>query len=170
MASAVVTVPVEEGPCTPAVPPSISVSPTSATLPNATYTVTWQPSASTCVTTYQLEELFNQSQWQPVALSDTQNQQRTWSPDPPKSVPGTCSYRVSACGQGSCSTAMVGATVTVSAPTAPAVPTGLKACRGTDGPPCEAAGGTLELIGRPGGSNPYRISWNAVEKGDRVCE
>jgi len=147
-------------PCNPSPPPSISVSPTSVTQPNTPYTVSWQASASSCVTSYQLEELFNQTQWQPVPLSQAQNQQRQWSPDPPKSVSGTYAYRVSACGGGTCSTHTVGAVVTVSIPVDLGVPTGLQACTKPPGRQCVAAGSPEPLIVKKG--KRYEVSWEAV--------
>ncbi|MBC6942021.1 MAG: hypothetical protein DWB45_04780 [Xanthomonadales bacterium] len=155
--SAVVTVQVGEGACNLLPPPGISVTPTNTTTGN--YTVSWSASPSSCVTSYQLEEMFNQTSWQPVALSDPQTQQRQWSPDPPKTVSGTYAYHVAACGGGQCS-AWMGAVVTVSLPVDLAVPTGLQACKNRPGPICQVAGPqALDLLP---GSN-YTVSWNAVE-------
>ncbi len=145
--------------CSPSAPPSISVSPTSST--DGAFTVSWGASTASCVPSYQLEERFNQTQWQPLALSGEQNTQRRWSPSPPKDRSGTYSYRVRACGTASCSGYIVGATVTVTLPVSLAVPAALQVCRtGAGQQPCAGAGSTLELLGR--GTVGYRVSWEPV--------
>ena len=108
------TVPVGGGSCTPEPPASISVAPTNSS--DGRFTVSWAASPSACANSYQLEESYNQGTWQSVPLSDAQNQ-RSWSPSPPKTASGTYAYHVRACnGTNNCSADRVGAQVTVSLP------------------------------------------------------
>ena len=155
------TVPVGGGSCTPEPPASISVAPTNSS--DGRFTVSWAASPSACANSYQLEESYNQGTWQSVPLSDAQNQ-RSWSPSPPKTASGTYAYHVRACnGTNNCSADRVGAQVTVSLPVgALDAPANLKACRGTNGSICVPAGSTLELISGATGAS-YQIRWDTVD-------
>ncbi|WP_306524315.1 RHS repeat-associated core domain-containing protein [Dokdonella sp.] len=122
--------------------------------------MSWAASPSACVTSYVLEELHTSANpsWQTVPLSDTQIQQRSWSPNPPKSVSGTYAYRVYACGGGNCSTYMGGQGVTVTLPVTLAVPAELRACKASSNTGCAPAGSTLYMLS----GKDFTVRWDAV--------